>query len=161
MNTSLTAAAIESRISIFLSPREAEHLRLSLEARSAIGEWLGKQFAWDHFVTLTFEHRVSEGTARREFDRWVLSLEQRARRSLGWFYALERGAGGQLHIHALLAGTRNLLSVEVERAWARGRAAASRYDPSKAGTYYVTKGVGFSIVDYDIASPESLKPFLL
>ena len=128
----------------------------SFKARTAWGEWL-TTIVWDHFVVLTFAHQPGPELARTLALRWIRRLEQRAQRVVGWFYALERSPGGRLHLHVLAAGTASVPPHAIAEAWSFGRADVSPYDRTKRGTYYVTKDIGFSVVDYDVAPPSAFR----
>ena len=144
--------------SAFLSPDEADRLRLTLESRRTWGEWLAREFIWHHVVTATFASPPTEQAALFQLRRWLRRLEQRANHGVGWFAALERGAAGRLHFHVLTAHTDHLESDALEKAWPCGRVDAARYDPARGAAYYFTKNVGSENVDlsHDIAPRHKL-----
>ena len=147
------ARCIRLHISVFEDRKEAERLMLAFEARRECGRWLGSDFVWHHFTTLTFAHEVTPEVARREFLAWVRSLARRGQRAVGWFYVIERGGAGRLHLHALLVGTAHLDVAELEQTWRPGRAAVSVYDPQQAGSYYISKAIGMGAIDWGISVP--------
>ena len=140
-------------ISVFEDRKEADRLTLAFEARRAYGHWLGSDFVWHHFATLTFAYDVTPEVACREFFAWVRSLERRGQRGVGWFYVIERGGAGRLHLHALLEGTAHLRAAELERTWRPGRADVSVYDPQQAGSYYISKDIGTRAIHSEISVP--------
>ena len=140
------------RVSTFLTARDADRLKVALTTQRDWGEWL-TGFLWAHFATLTFRHQPAVPAAIRDFKVWVRRLEQRALERVYWFYALERGAAGMLHLHCLVSGTRELSGGSLEDAWSWGRADASPYDPERGASYYVTKAVASDAAEYDIDPP--------
>ena len=140
-----------SRISTFVSEGEAERIREWMRLRTTWGDWLG-QTQWHHFATLTFRYRASEQSAVKQFMRWIRYLERRAQQRVDWFYAVERFASGAYHLHTLVHGTSSLEASALRKAWQCGRADASRYDPQRGATYYVTKKIGADVVGYDISN---------
>jgi hypothetical protein len=99
------------------------------------------EFAWDHCATLTFRYPVQRDIAIKELcDRFLRRLGRNAQRPIACFWAIERG-GGQLHIHALIAGTVKLASAGIYSAWQAGYSKVSQYDPSRGAAWYVTKGL--------------------
>jgi hypothetical protein len=144
-------------VSRFIDRDELIREALRLRTRRAWGDWL-RQFPWDHFATLTFANAASLEDATRLFRRWVRHLEQRAQGSLDWFYVLERGAGGLLHIHSLTQGTGGLDAAALRHSWPGGRSDVSRYDPAKGATHYVSKWLGGDSVDYDISAGNLQQP---
>jgi hypothetical protein len=148
------------RASVFLTTSEAGSLTQMLQARQAWGEWL-KQYIWHHYVTLTCsDPRRSEAAAHAQFRRWIRCVEQRAQRAIGWFVALERGAGGLIHHHVLTVGTDELDGQALAAAWPLGLVDAPRYDPARGAAYYLGKDIGTEVLElgYDIAPPEKLMP---
>jgi hypothetical protein len=146
-----------SGVSTFITGSEADGIRRALEVRRAWGNWLSG-FLWHHFATLTFPEQPSPAAAighLRTSRRW---LEQRAQERVCWFYALERGAAGLLHLHVLLSGTGRLPPASVAAAWPRGRADVSIYDPKRGATYYVSKAITTDVVEYDIDLPTAKTP---
>lgn len=139
-------------VSKFLSGREADRIRCALEVRRAWGQWLSI-FVWHHFATLTFACQPSVVGATRDFRTWVRRLEQRAQERVFWFYVLERGAAGQLHVHALVSGTRQLQAASFKDAWSWGRADASAYNRHRGAAYYVSKCLASHLVEYDVNLP--------
>ena len=145
-------------ISTFLSKDEAARQRQLLETCHGWGVWVGRDFIWDHFVTLTFVHPKTEAAALVQFRRWLRRVEQRAKKGVGWFVVLERGAAGLLHLHVLLVHTDHLHAGAVGKAWRCGRVDVTPYDPSRGAAYYLTKDIGKAIVDlsHDLAPPHKL-----
>jgi hypothetical protein len=135
--------------SVFEDSYSADYHRLTTQARREAGAFLAA-FPWDHFVTLTFASPVAQEAALRRLRRTVRRLEQRARHPVHWFFALERGGEGLLHLHVLLRGTAGLDQGALKGACEWGRKHVTRYDPRKGATYYVTKYIGSEIVEYDI-----------
>jgi hypothetical protein len=122
--------------------------------RRTWAEWLGRgTFDWEHFATLTLEYPAGEQALRGRFHTWLRRLEQRARQKVQWFVVIERRPAGLLHLHALVNGTRELATEELDAAWTFGRAAISRYNPVNGAAYYITKDIPHEIVDYDISPP--------
>jgi hypothetical protein len=72
-----------------------------------------------------------------------------------WFYVLERGAAGLLHLHVLVAGTAELSEGALRDTWECGRSDPSVYDSRRGATYYVTKWVGSDRLDFDLKLPPS------
>ena len=76
------------------------------ELASAWGEWLGR-IPWEFFITLTFDPKrvfpVSRDVAAREAFWWLGVAAHLCRRPLVWAYAVERGASGHWHAHAVIA----------------------------------------------------------
>jgi hypothetical protein len=142
------------QLTLGLTGPEDDNYKLSRAAQHAWGDWLG-QFQWHHFATLTFTAQPSSGGAKSLFRGWLRRLEQQAKLSLGWFYVLERGAAGLLHVHVLTAGTTNLGICAMESAWANGRSDVSVYEPTRGAAHYVTKGLGGRAEDYDFCLPSS------
>ena len=145
-------------ISVFWSKWEADQLRLKLAARREYGFWLPDAFVWSHFITLTFALERTLEAVRHSFFQWIRHLERRLHRPIGWFYVIEVGAAGRLHLHVLTAGTERLTVSELTATWKFGRADASVYDPAKPGSFYITKDFGLRRVEYDIASSRKLVP---
>ncbi len=154
----MTAQASFRGVSKFITGSEADRLRVALDARRGWGTWLGG-FPWHHFATLTFAYQPSPAAASRRLSTWIRRLEQRAQERVYWFYALERGAAGTLHLHSLVSGTRRLRAASVKAAWSYGRADASDYDARRGASYYVTKSLGLDVVEYGI-DPPPLPPLL-
>ncbi|MSR06351.1 MAG: hypothetical protein EXR93_04670 [Gemmatimonadetes bacterium] len=145
-------------ISTFVAPNDAAVLSLTLQARTALGDWLGG-YPWDHFVTLTFSSgSPSTEGAIKAFRGWIRRLEQRGQQRISWFYVLETSHGGMRHLHALVLGTAGLPSAALENAWRWGRVDASEYDRRKGASYYVTKWAAFGEADYDFDLPMTTGP---
>ena len=56
---------------------------------------------------------------KHKFDAWIRSLERRSQQRVDHFYAIERGASGLLHIHALVYAP-GLTTARVKEAWYLG-----------------------------------------
>jgi hypothetical protein len=110
-----------------------------------------REFAWDHFATLTFGYPPSpEGAIRELLDRWIRPLTRVAQRRIPCFYALERGGAGLLHLHALTAGTASLSVAQLQHAWKAGYSKIVLYDAARRAAEYVTKGVHDRCEWYDL-----------
>jgi hypothetical protein len=115
------------------------------------------QFQWDNLAGLTFRYPVPKEVAIRELHQvWLRRLAFDARRSIPYFYGLERGGSG-LHLHVLTAGTASLRLDQLQQAWRAGLSKIEVYDPAQGGAWYVTKGVLGSCEWYDIS--RRLPPF--
>ena len=81
------------------------------DLREAWPAFLGP-LGWEYFATLTFDPKrvfpVSRALADREAHWWCGLLGRLCHRAVGWLYALERGAGGLWHAHALVIGAKGL-----------------------------------------------------
>ena len=121
-------------VSAFLTPFAADRLRQALEAQEAWGPHLAS-YMWHHFGTLTFRHSTAPPAAVRSCQTWRRRLAQRAQQRVYWFWVLERGAAGLLHLHVLTAGTGHLEAAALERAWPFGRADATTYDPARGSQF--------------------------
>ncbi len=80
-----------------------------------------------------------------------LRLEQRAHRRVDWFYAVEAGSGGWVHLHALTSGTAGLWPAALHAAWPHGWTRVTRFDPGRGAAHYVTKNIAHEMVEYDIS----------
>ncbi len=137
--------------------------------KAAWGQWL-MAFRWAHFATLTFRRKQSEATVQsqlqrwqpgghgpsevtfeKQFQRWVRRLQQRAKQEVAWFYAIERGAGGLLHLHALTAGTERVGARGLAAAWPLGYTRVVAYDGHLGAAHYVCKEIGAGVVQYDVS----------
>jgi hypothetical protein len=145
-------------ISIFLSKDEAARQRQLLETRHGWGVWIGRDFVWHLFVTLTFAYPKSEAAALLHFGRWLRRVEQRAKKGVGWFVVLERGAAGLLHLHVLLVHTDHMHPGAVAKAWRCGRVDVTQYDPTRGAAYYLAKDVAADVLSlsHAIAPPHKL-----
>jgi hypothetical protein len=126
-----------------------DEIKLLAEVRKAWGDWLS-EIQWDHVTTLTFSERPSQESAVKQYHRWVQRLRKRAQRDVYWFYSIERGANGALHIHTLTGGTSHIGSNALVGAWSAGWAESHPYDPEQGAAYYVAKDVGGYAIQYDI-----------
>jgi hypothetical protein len=104
-----------------------------LESAKAWGAHLGT-FAWAHVVHLTYQWEVTPEQAFRDFrDRFIRRVAKSARRPLQWFVAVERAAGGRaVHMHALIAGTEELLIAQLQRSSRAGNIVVQPYDQTRA-----------------------------
>lgn len=136
---------------------EASHVRSTVQRNRQAWSDLLFRYPFAHFVTLTFRWIVSRQRAIDEFNGWIRHLGRKARHPVGWFYALEVGAGGLLHFHVLLSGTEMLTPRMLERAWRGGRADASVYEPHRGARYYITKDIPWGNIEYDIADPRKFR----
>lgn len=113
------------------------------------GTWL-EAMSWDHFATLTFAYQSSPEHAQSRFKQWIRRLEQRAQRRVDYFYFVERGAGGTVHIHAILLGTGGLSEKSISAAWMQGRSDISAYRVRGGAARYVVKAIATAESLYDI-----------
>jgi hypothetical protein len=115
------------------------------------GRWLDAH-AWDHFVTATCRSERSSPELAREFVRgFVRRVAFDARRSIGWYAAIENGRGGRLHLHALLWGTGKVAAERLAEAWKAGICCAVPYNPHRGAAQYVTKGIDDRVVWWDVS----------
>jgi hypothetical protein len=98
---------------------EAERVELLPKVRAAWGNRLS-DLPWTHFATLTLAYTCSSDAVKQQFDQWIRRFEQRSKRYVGYFMAIERGAAGHLHAHALV-DVPGLLPNIVREAWRAGR----------------------------------------
>jgi hypothetical protein len=110
------------------------------------------RFAWLWFVTLTFRHAVSAERVRQCYRNFFNEIRNSGH-SLGWFAVQERGVLGRLHVHALLAGAKDLKPREWESVWFKlaGTAVFDRYDPSRGCAYYCAKQLHRSATEFDLS----------
>ena len=109
----------------------------------SLGDYLAG-YEWDHWVTLT-PSRPSCGPnplAATFERRFIRKLERAAQHHLCWARALERSPAGIFHVHALLAGTRNIREAYITSAWDLGKADVERYDPQQGAAWYLAKTYG-------------------
>ena len=124
------------------APEEVAKLKQRRFARDAMGNWLRCR-AWEHFLTLTTVGRISSGGLLRHFrTHYVRRLASVARQGVAWFAVVERTPGGQLHLHALTAGTAAVTETELERHWVLGIGEAQSYSADRRGPEYITKTLG-------------------
>jgi hypothetical protein len=99
------------------------------------------QFRWSHWVTLTPRSQTHSAdalwTAFR--DGFVRRVAWYARGSTPWVAAMERGNGGLLHLHALVANTESVACEVVKDAWTLGLQRVDRYDPNGRAAWYLSK----------------------
>lgn len=126
--------------------------------RRSWGEWLNK-YPWHHWCHLTFANAPTQEAAIQQYRVWIRRLEQRSKQKLAWFYSLECGAGGRLHLHALIQGTSELQTTEIKEAWSEGRAEASGYNEYLGATFYIVKSIGddSKLVQYDLSEELAAK----
>ncbi len=110
------------------------------------------QRAWDHVATLTFRHSLLVDAAIHEFLTWIRRLSKSTQGPIPWFCALERGAAGWLHHHALTAGTASLTVEKMcQMWWTRGGISKIEvFDPARRAAWYVSKGVPGRCEWYDV-----------
>jgi hypothetical protein len=111
-----------------------------------------RAFAWQWFVTLTFRHALSAEKVRRYYCNFFNEIRDSGH-SFGWFAVEERGTLGRLHIHALLAGAKDLKPRDWEGIWFKlaGTALFKRYDPSRGGAYYCAKQLHRTATEFDLS----------
>jgi|SRR5581483_5287079 len=116
-----------------ISPRMLSH---------ALGGYL-RDFAWDHFATLTYRKKPLVEAVCRDFEHgWIRRLAWFTRRSVPYFYVIEPTTVGWPHIHALTAATADLSLECMERGWKSGFTRIARYRRDERGAaLYVTKAL--------------------
>lgn len=127
----------------------ATHCQLT-HLRREWSRWGASLTNWSHFATLTSTTAVGEEAAIAGAKRWVRRLEGRVQGPVDHFIAVERGGGGLLHSHVLVAGTEHLTAETLKQSWMEGRSDVQPYDSSRGAWSYVTKGIGADVVDYDL-----------
>lgn len=139
-------------VSRFLTAHEAATQVLTIQARKAWGDWLGT-IPWDHWGTLTFAYAATEEMAAKQFRKWVRWVEQRVQGPVEWFYRVERGAGGRVHLHVLTKGTAAVGATGLIAAWQEGKSEVEGYSPRGGASRYVSKQLGEGAGYYDIHLP--------
>jgi hypothetical protein len=120
--------------------------------RRSLGSWL-ETFQWDHVVHLTTPEAKPADWMAHEFKGGLIrTLALQAQRPTPWFYVIEETTSNHHHIHALLAGTRELSVATVANAWRRGFARATIYRPDVAGAHYLAKELGTDSDNWDFSS---------
>src|SRR5436309_3441817 len=80
-----------------------------------------------------------------------------AQQRVYYFAAVETTAPNWFHLHALLAGTKNLGVRDLTEAWRSGFAQVRVYDPTRGAANYVTKTMGGTLPpDYSFDLPPRL-----
>ena len=102
---------------------------------------------WSHSLHLTAQSPSSKASLEKQFRRLFWGCERVAKRHLGAFLALERGAAGNLHCHALLAGADELTVRAVQEAW-KGHSRVHRVHCPEAVVRYATKWAPVNSEDY-------------
>ncbi len=106
-------------------------------------EFLGR-YSWDLIATLTFRGYPSVFKARRRFDEWISSVEEKVgTRSFRWVRVTETGAyGDNVHFHLLLGGLRSK-SLRWILLWQQlaGFADIAPFDPNRGGIRYMFKTI--------------------
>jgi len=132
--------------------------------RAAWGGYL-QEFAWDHYLTLTFRESANSARARRELGRCLRNLARVAQRPVPYFYALEASGGSREHVHAhvLLAGTGHLSVDRLARSWKHGNTRVLCYDHTRGAAFYVSKEVPIAGDDYAVSDrmPPRLEPSII
>ena len=118
------------------------------ELRTAWGDWLG-EVPWTHASTLTFQSACSSAAARRAIGRHLRDLDRRAHRAVRFFWVIERTCQGHVHLHVLVDAP--LSAAEIRRSWKGGRAKVQQYDPDRGWSYYITKEIGDTALDWDVS----------
>lgn len=134
------------------------------EISEAMGEWLGRIAPWDVFATWTFARPVTLYGAMDRARKHARSLEDMAGQPVYAFVAVEEGAGGLAHLHALIGNVAHLrptcgTSLPVGRrgercclrdAWAYGYARVFKYDPARGARFYVAKHITKALAEWDL-----------
>jgi hypothetical protein len=102
--------------------------------------------SWDWFATLTSRGYPSRTQVLRRFNRWITELEkEQGTDQFKFVRVIETGAcRNNVHIHLLVGGLKKqaqLFPGEWRDRWEEisGRAAIVRYDPERAGVFYMLK----------------------
>ena len=116
----------------------------------AMGRFLDR-FDWAHFHTLTFAQESGEDYAVREWGRWRRLVEREAGVALSWFFGVEYGRLGRLHLHALTGNTERLPADVMRDQWRAGHSRILPYDRDKGATHYVSKYVTKQLAAWDLS----------
>jgi len=125
------------------------------DLRQELGEWLALK-DWDCWCTWTFDARFgdtgpSPDRCLYHTRRWIENLPGR---SYGYFVAVERGRGGRVHSHGLLAIPRGCSPKRksIWHSWKNhyGRSRVLPYDPDRGAAYYVAKYITKEPLHWDI-----------
>lgn len=119
-------------------PAAWERVQRDRRVHDAVATHLA-QHEWTHFATLTFERVVTIEAAERAFKVWHRDVGRRARGHVPTYYAVERGAAGLVHVHALLYVPAPLTVAELAGAWKPGIAQVRAYDVERGAAHYIAK----------------------
>jgi len=121
----------------------------------AWGSYVGR-LPWQFSATLTFDPKkvfpVGHDLASREAFWWLGAVAHVCRRPVIWAYALERGASGLWHVHALLGNTGRPNRKTLEGMWRmpNGHAAIRRvYDVTGIALYTTKQATDGEVVVSD------------
>jgi hypothetical protein len=119
------------------------------ELHTAWGEHVkGYNWNWVAHLTPRFPDYSADRLQREFVQGFIRRLSWRARGSVPWFAATERGAGGVMHIHALLAAKH--VSIEgVGACWKAGISDVKVYDDAGDMSFYITKTLALPNVSYE------------
>lgn len=106
------------------------------------------RFRWSHCLHLTTRYANTKERLEAEFRRLVRRLERVAQGPLGGFLALEKTTEGNLHAHALIAGSDALHVKRMEKAWEKGFSRIHRVRHRRAVVRYATKWATQNSGDY-------------
>lgn len=97
------------------------------------------RYNWDWFVTLTFADFPKSYTAINRFNRWLIYLQRKERRRIGFYCAMEFTMQGVPHFHALMGNLARVRRLTWKDNWKYGYARIYPYDPKLGANYYLTK----------------------
>lgn len=144
-----TAECIPSKYFPHSTAAPSSRAQARAQLHTAWGERL-KSYEWDWVATLTprFADYSADRLQREFVQGFIRRLSWRARDSVPWFAVTERGAGGVMHIHALLAAKH--VSIEGIRAcWKVGISEVTVYDNVGDISFYITKTLALPNVSYE------------
>jgi hypothetical protein len=102
------------------------------------GTWL-RTFAWNWYFTGTFAKPVTSDGARFLLNQYAQSIERITGTALSMYWAVEKGATGNIHIHGLVGNVDTLEAFCGVHLWRYGKAKLSPYRAKGAAPFYVAK----------------------
>jgi len=112
-----------------------------------------KRYSWDHSFTGTFRFPCSSDFALRRFATFAGSFTAQTQGPIPYFVVTEPTLTDQVHVHALLRGTRAITTRALEARWhlRNGYAEAALFDPLGTMTAYVTKRLTSQRSEWDLS----------
>lgn len=97
------------------------------------------RYNWDWFVTLTFRDLPRTYTAINRANRWLIYLQCKEKRKIGYYIAMEFTKQGTPHFHALLGNLDGVRRLTWMDEWKYGYARIYPYQVNRGADYYLTK----------------------